>query len=112
MLTLYEAIAKEHDDDPYARQQQALAYKRIALILQISGQNEESLTAVNKGISILEELLEASPSDKDLKLKLSELLFDRLHIVQVWPREGRLKDARRALALREEAEEMIGNEEG
>ncbi len=109
ILELYEAIAEEHGDDPYARQQQAIAYGRIASILRLSRQLEESLIAINQGVSILEELLEASPGDRGLKLQLSNLLFNRLHLMQVRPREERLKDAQKALALREELVEPGSN---
>ena len=110
MLTLYEAIAEEHDDDPYARQQQALAYKRISHILQVSHQHEEALTALNQGIAILEELLQASPGDKGLKLQLSKLLSFRVHLAQTRTREERLKDAQRALTLYEELVESGSHE--
>ena len=109
MLRLYEAIAEEHDDDPYARQQQALAYARISGILNLTGQPEEAEKAIKQGISILEELREANPDDKDHKVRLSELLFSRVHH-WIRPRKERLKDAERALALREELVEPGSNE--
>ena len=109
MLTLYEAIAAEHDDDPYARQQQAVAYRRISGILRLTAQPERAEKALDQGISILEELLEANPDDKDHKLRLAELLCSRLHL---WDRSRgeNLKDAQRALAIHEELVEPGSND--
>ena len=101
MITLYEEIAREHDNDPYARQQQALAYGRIAFILQLNGEHEEATTRINQGIEILEELLKANPSDREHKSSLADLLFDRLHH-STRSRAERLVDAEHALRLYEE----------
>ncbi len=108
MLELYEAIAEEHDDDPYARQQQALAYGRIGDILGLTGQPEDAQKAINQGISMMEELLAADSENKDRKLRLSQLLFQRLHLT-TRQRGERLKDAERALALRKELMDASSN---
>lgn len=97
MITLYEEIVKEHDDDPYARQQQALAYGRISGILNLTGEHEEAETRVNQGIVILEELLKADPNDRGHKDCLARLLFSRVHLRT--SRQNRLADAERALPL-------------
>ena len=108
MLKLYEDIAKEHDDDPYARQQQALAYGQISDILGMTGQNQDAETALNQGVTILDDLLEANRDDEDHKLCLAELLFKRLHLL-IRPRQARLNDAERALKLRQELVESQGD---
>ena len=108
MLALYEVIAKEHNDDPYARQQQALAYGRISDILRMTDQHERAEPAINQGILILDELLEDNPDDRSCKLRLSKLLAKRSNLA-IRPRAAGLKDANRALALGEELVESGSN---
>ncbi len=98
MLTLYEEIAEEHDNDPYARQQQGLAYRRITEILSLAGQSEEAEKAVNQGIVILEELLKENPKNGDHKSGLADLLFRRVHL-STRSQTEKLVDAERALLL-------------
>ncbi|HUG66163.1 MAG TPA: serine/threonine-protein kinase, partial [Pirellulaceae bacterium] len=109
MITLYEEIANEHGDDPYARQQQALAYGRISDILSLTGQSEEAEATVNHGIAILEELLKADPNDREHKRRLAELLFTRFHL-SIRSQAENLADAERALLLWQELAKSGSNE--
>ncbi|MCP4510084.1 MAG: hypothetical protein GY826_27230, partial [Fuerstiella sp.] len=79
-LSLYEEIVREHNDDPYARQQQALAYGRMSNILDLTGRSEEAETAINQGIALLEERLKTHPNNRSYRKSLAKLLFRRIHL--------------------------------
>jgi tetratricopeptide (TPR) repeat protein len=97
-LKHYEQIVEDHSEDPYARQQQAIAYAQIGKILQVTSKHEEARSANDKSLAILESLYAEDPESTSFQLDLIDVLFKRAHTTG-YTNEEKLRSAERALAV-------------
>lgn len=95
-MKFYEEIIFEHDNDPRAREQQALAYVNIANIYEGRGDYELQLTKINKSVELLEKLVGEYPSELRYQVSLTSPLFSRMHS-HLRTSEEQLADAERCL---------------
>jgi serine/threonine protein kinase/Tfp pilus assembly protein PilF len=97
-LKFYEEIVHEHDNDPHAREQHALAHNKIARIHEGNGDHAAALRQVNIAVESLERLVKENPTELRFPFSLSEALFSRMHLS---PRSDaeRLADAERCLEI-------------
>ena len=95
-LKFYEEIIAEHDNDPRAREQQALAYANIANIYEGRGDYASQLRQINKSVELLEKLVEEHPDELQFQVSLTTPLFSRQHSRLRTPAE-QLADAERCL---------------
>lgn len=65
--TLHQLSQQTHDYD------QALAYYRLALSLNLKGQSSEASDALDKAMSVLETLDQTKPDDVEIKTLLSQV---------------------------------------
>lgn len=97
-MKFYQEIISEHDNDPYARAQKAIAHRRIARLRGSSNQPALQLEELNNSIKILETLIKKDPGNFEYESRLGDSLFGRLH-ASASPREQQLADAKRHLAI-------------
>jgi len=97
-LQHYQQIVEDHSEDPYARQQQAIAYAQIGKILQVTSKHEEARNANDQSLAILESLYAEDPENRGLQLDLIDVLFKRAHTTG-YSSEEKLRSAERALAV-------------
>ena len=98
-LKFYQAIIADHDNDPYARMQYAVAYGRIAYILNMTGRPDEAQETLNTSIRILEKLIQEYPDRYQYESALADRLFNRMHLLSR-SRKDQLADAERALEIK------------
>ena len=94
-LKFYEEIIVEHDNDPSAREQQALAHANIANIYEGSD-SESHLRELNESIRILEKVIADNPDELQFQYSLLSPLQARLHS-HLRTTDERLADAERCL---------------
>jgi tetratricopeptide (TPR) repeat protein len=75
-LKLFEAFLDEHGMDPEVRYQTARAYVKIAVIQRTLGRFAQSESASTQAISLLERLLEESPSEGQYRVALADAYTD------------------------------------
>lgn len=97
-LKFYEEIIVEHDNDPRAREQQALAHANIANIYEGLGDSQSHLKELNESIRILEKVIVDNPNELQFQYSLLSPLQARLHS-QLRTQEARLADAERCLEM-------------
>lgn len=97
MMDFYDEIIEDHDNDPYARMQQAVALKKTAWLYGFSIR-ERQVEQLNKAVSLLEALIEEFPEDFVYEEELGGVLFDRFHAFGR-SEEQQLADAERLLKI-------------
>ena len=78
-LEHYQQIVNEHDNDPYARLQQAQAYLRLVRVQRATGQHREAVVAVDNAVTILNSLLVAEPENGAVQLQMVDTLHKRVY---------------------------------
>jgi tetratricopeptide (TPR) repeat protein len=97
-MKFYQEIIDEHNNDPFAREKQALAHHKIANIHAGKGDDESVLRELNESVRLLEELIRENPNEMHFQSSLVTPLCSRLHCQSRTP-EQRLADAERCVDI-------------
>jgi serine/threonine protein kinase len=100
-VAIAQALVKSHPDDPDSRRELALANKKLADVLALTGNGKDALEGYGKARQIYEQLLKEQPSSKE-DLQNLMLVWDKIGSTQhqvMGDEVGALQSYRRSLEL-------------